>query len=53
MAKVPGQTMAQLAAAPEHETEHDVVRQALGGFLDKIISRQGDGGRRLGEFGRC
>ena len=37
----------RLASALAHETEHDAARQALGGFLDKIIIPPGDGPLRV------
>ena len=43
MAEVFRQKTMQLAAALEHEGEHDAARQALRGFLDKIVIPPGDG----------
>jgi hypothetical protein len=43
MAEVFQQKTIRLAAALEHGPEHDAARQALGGFLDKVIIPPGDG----------
>ena len=43
MGEVCRQKTIRLAAALEHEIEHSAARQALGGFLDKIIIPPGDG----------
>jgi hypothetical protein len=43
MAEVFRQKTMQLAAGLEHQGEHDTARQALRGFLDKIVIPPGDG----------
>ena len=43
MAEVFRQKTTMLAAALEHDEEHDAARQALRGFLDKIVIPPGDG----------
>lgn len=43
MAEVFRQKTTMLAAALENDQEHDAARQALRGFLDKIVIPPGDG----------
>jgi site-specific DNA recombinase len=43
MAEIFRQKATQLAAALEHDEEHDAARQALRGFIDKIVIPPGDG----------
>jgi site-specific DNA recombinase len=43
MAEVFHRKAMQLAAGLEHEGEHDAARQALRGFLDRIVIPPGDG----------